>query len=50
MTDEIHDIIKDAIKHPRSRKEITKTFQDAGIIDINGDLKEPYKDIKIPVL
>jgi hypothetical protein len=48
MTDEIYDIIKDAIKHPRSRKEITKTFQDAGIIDENGDLKEPYKNIKIP--
>ena len=40
-------IIKDAIKHPRSKNEIKKTFMEAGIIDGNGDLKYPYKNIKI---
>jgi len=40
-------IIKDAIKHPRSKDEIKKTFMDAGIITKKGDLKKPYKNIKI---
>jgi len=39
--------IKDAIKHPRSKDEIKKTFMDAGIIDEKGELKWPYKNIKI---
>ena len=41
-------IIKDAIKHKRSKDEIKKIFMDAGIIDEKGDLKNPYKNIKIP--
>ena len=40
-------IIKDAIKHKRSKDEIKKTFMEAGIIDENGDLKNSYKNIKI---
>ena len=40
-------IIKDAIKHPRSKDEIKKTFMGAGIIDEKGDLRYPYKNIKI---
>ena len=40
-------IIKDAIKHPRSKDEIKKTFMEAGIIDAVGELKWPYKNIKI---
>jgi hypothetical protein len=46
-TQRLIGIFKEAIKYPRSREEITKNFQDAGIIDENGDLKEPYKDISI---
>jgi hypothetical protein len=46
--EKIIKIINKAIKHPRSKKDITKTFQDAGIIDKNSDLKDPYKDIRIP--
>ena len=42
-------IIKDAIKHPRTKDEIKKTFMEAGIIDGKGDLKNPYKNIKIPI-
>ena len=40
-------IIKDAIKHKRSKDEIKKTFMGAGIIDEKGNLKYPYKNIKI---
>lgn len=40
-------IIRDAIKHKRSKDEIKKTFMEAGIIDGKGDLKYPYKNIKI---
>ena len=43
-------IIKDAIKHPRSKDEIKKTFMEAGIIDGAGDLRWPYKNIKIMIL
>jgi len=40
-------IIKDAIKHKRSKDEIKKTFMEAGIITKTGNLKHPYKNIKI---
>jgi len=40
-------IIKDAIKHPRSKDEIKKTFMEAGIITKTGNLRYPYKNIKI---
>jgi hypothetical protein len=36
-------IVREAIKNPRSKEEIKATFMNAGIIDENGDLKEPYK-------
>ena len=39
------EIIQEAIDNPRSREEIKSTFMAAGIIDENGDLREPYKDI-----
>ncbi len=42
-------LLKEAQTNPRSKKEITATFEAAGIIDKKGDLKEPYKDIRIPV-
>ena len=41
-------LLKDALMEKRSKKEITQTFEDAGIIDENGDLKSPYKKIYIP--
>jgi len=40
-------LIRYAIKHPRSKDEIKKTFIGAGIIDEKGELKWPYKNIKI---
>ena len=43
-----HKLVKQAIKNRRSKEEITATFQAAGIIDKNGELKHPYKNIKIP--
>ncbi len=43
-----HDIVKHALKNRRTKEEITATFQAAGIIDKNGKLKSPYKNIKIP--
>jgi hypothetical protein len=49
MKNKLINIIKEAIRHPRSKEEITKTFQDAGIIDKKDCLKEPYKNIKIPI-
>ena len=42
-------LLKDAQIHPRSKEEITSTFEAAGIIDENGDLKGPYKGIYITV-
>lgn len=43
------DLLKRAQNNPRSKKEITATFEAAGIIDKKGNLKKPYKDIYIPV-
>jgi hypothetical protein len=43
------DLLKEAQINPRSKKEITATFEAAGIIDKKGNLKRPYKDIYIPV-
>ena len=48
-TNRIIRLVKDAIKDNRSKREIIETFQDAGIIDKHGDLKNPYKGIYIPV-
>jgi len=42
-------LLKEALENPRSTHEITATFQAAGIIDHKGNLKEPYKNIFIPV-
>jgi divalent metal cation (Fe/Co/Zn/Cd) transporter len=47
-TDRIITIVKEAIKHERSKEEIFETFKDAGIITKNGNLKAPYKEIYIP--
>ncbi len=41
--------IKKAQTNPRTKKEIKATFIAAGIIDKKGNLKDPYKDIYIPV-
>jgi len=46
---ELNKIVKHALKNRRTKEEITATFQAAGIIDKNGKLKSPYKNIKIPV-
>jgi hypothetical protein len=48
-TNRVIRLIKEAIKESRSRKEIFKTFKDAGIITRNGNLKAPNKEIYIPV-
>jgi hypothetical protein len=42
-------LIKEAQTNPRSKKEITDTFEAAGIIDKKGNLKKPYKGIFIPI-
>lgn len=47
--DKLLDIVKKAIKQKRTREEIAKTFEDAGIITKKGNLKGPYKQIYIPV-
>lgn len=41
-------LVKQALKNCRTKEEITATFQAAGIIDKNGKLKYPYKNLKIP--
>ena len=41
--------LKEAQKSPGSKEEITQTFEAAGIIDKKGNLKNPYKNIYIPV-
>jgi hypothetical protein len=41
------EIIQEAIDNPRSREEIKATFMAAGIIDENGNLREPYKNIHL---
>lgn len=48
-TERILKLIKEAIKDKRSKKDITETFKNAGIITRNGDLRSPYKDICLPV-
>jgi len=45
----ISKLLQRALDNPRSKKEITKTFTDAGIIDKKGNLRYPYKNIYIPV-
>ena len=42
-----HQLIKQALKVRRSKEEITQTFLNAGIINNNGFLKEPYKDLRV---
>jgi hypothetical protein len=41
-------LLKKAQSTPRSKKEITATFEAAGIIDKKGNLKSPYQNIYIP--
>jgi len=41
----ILQIIQNAIDNPRSKEEIKLNFINAGIIDEQGNLIEPYKDI-----
>jgi hypothetical protein len=43
-------LLKEAQTNPRSKKEITATFEAAGIIDKKGNLKKPYKNIHIPAV
>ena len=42
-------LIQTAKREKRSETEIFDTFRNAGIIDKNGNLKKPYKDLQIPV-
>lgn len=42
-------LLKKAQTNTRSKEEITATFEAAGIIDKNGNLKDPYKNIRIPI-
>jgi len=42
-------LIQSAKKDKRSDSEIFSTFKNAGIIDKKGNLKDPYKNLKIPV-
>jgi hypothetical protein len=47
--DRIIRLIKSALREKRSKKAITDTFVNAGIINRKGILKAPYKEIYIPV-
>lgn len=42
-------LIQNAKRDKRSDREVFKTFRNAGIIDTKGNLKEPYKNLQIPV-
>ena len=42
-------LIQNAKRDKRSDAEVFRTFKDAGIIDTKGNLKEPYKNLQIPV-
>lgn len=44
----LQELAKQIQKENRSKKEIKATFQAAGIIDKDGKLKSPYKNIFIP--
>ncbi len=39
------NLLKAAQKDKRSKEDIKETFEGAGIIDKNGNLKDPYKKI-----
>ena len=47
-TQRLQALLKNALKEKRSKKEITATFKAAGIIDEEGNLKSPYREIYIP--
>lgn len=38
-------IAKDRLDNPRSKEEILQTFVNAGILDENGNLTEPFKHL-----
>lgn len=42
-------LIQNAKREKRSDTEVFKTFKNAGIIDTKGNLKDPYKNLQIPV-
>jgi len=42
------NLLKAAQKDKRSKEDIKETFEGAGIIDKNGNLKHPYKKIYFP--
>jgi hypothetical protein len=46
--DKLIVIVKKAIHKKRSKSEILKTFENAGIMTRSGNLKDPYKKIFIP--
>ena len=48
-TQRLISLIQDAQHKKRNKKAIKATFQGAGIIDKNGNLKSPYKNIYFPV-
>jgi hypothetical protein len=48
-TQRLIKIIKQARKTVRTKEAIKATFEGAGIIDKNGNLKGPYKKIYFPV-
>lgn len=45
----IIDLLSDAIMEERSKDEVYEIFREAGIITKDGNLRSPYKDLKIPV-
>ena len=45
----LRKLIQTAKKDKRSVSEIFSTFKNAGIIDKKGNLKDPYKNLQIPV-
>ena len=47
-TQRLINIIKQAQKTARTKEAIKSTFEGAGIIDKNGNLKRPYKKIYFP--
>ncbi len=47
-TERLINLVKSKLKNPRSKEEIKKTFLGMGLIDVDGNLKHPFKNIYFP--
>lgn len=44
----ILNLVLNKLKNTRSKEEIKNTFLGMGLIDLDGNLKDPYKNIYFP--